>query len=1140
MKSLALSLEEFSAKRRDAQGRIEDALRPLVRRALDAGVSTKGWDELLDEVAHQWRLVYQEEHGQPGAGMPRAMRLELLDALKKTDRSKANDTTVDRIAIWLSTAVLAHATMTASDDDAEELFMEWVTMGDSHVRATHRDTAGQIRPIGERFSVDRFKMPYPGYPGVPIELWINCVVGSTEVGWTGQDVLGATRRTHEGTFVDLRTVRGHVLTVTGNHPVLTPAGYVPAQSLREGDRILASDSPISPQVDDVPASAEQVFGALSETWVQQRVVPSRVDFHGDIPAAEVEVVRPDGDLLGPVRSELGDALLVWLDEGPAAFTRDSQRAVTLASFRQVRGNSGSPRLMGGGSVGTSLLERQSTHADAVGLAAPAHLQSEFVETTDDQRTTDSEVACHLEHALALGMTPCEIIEVKVYSATHEVFNFHTSANWYIANGIATHNCRCTLRPVLASEVNSMTASDFRDVSTDERKKDADAGRAMPDGSYPIDNCGDPKNAIQAIGRAKDPGKVKAHIKKRKNALGCPDVEIPEGWAAEIEENEMGTEDFKTKKKTKAKPKTAECAPEDMPEDEMPGDMPDDAESPEEDAPEQAPLEMIAVPWHGVLAPEGAESGDGRGFKEGSLSTRPLPLPLTWQKTSAEGHMQNVTVAKIEQAQMVGSEMRGAGTFLVTPEADEAIGLIAAFGKFGVSVDADSADFDMDAMDEENPVVWFTKARVAGACIVPIPAFHQAWVALGEAPEGFFDGGADVPTEQDAPEESMVASAFWQQFVDVAPGVTEDGPGWLTHPVDTDRLRDYWTHGEGAAKIGWGAPGDFDRCRANLAQYVKPEYLSGYCANRHKDALGVWPGQEYSARDAMEETEMSKSVSLVASAYAVPDKAPAEWFKDPEFEPGDGRLVQYKNGTYGCPQTITEEGRIFGHIATWRECHSKWGDQQCILAPHSAVNYAHFLLGEVLTTEGPVATGCLTIGTGHADGRLKWKQAAEHYDNTGAVYGDIAVGEDEYGIWMAGWVRPGTTAEMIHAARASKPSGDWRKIGGQLEMIACLAVNVPGFRVPRVAASVQDGQMLSLVAAGALPDAEEKTMGLVDTVALAAAVADEMERRERHRVAFATLQGQVSEALPVLRRIEEEQVEARKNAVATLASKVVSN
>ncbi|OMC55379.1 hypothetical protein A5747_13380 [Mycobacterium sp. IS-836] len=55
---------------------------------------------------------------------------------------------------------------------------------------------------------------------------------------------------------------------------------------------------------------------------------------------------------------------------------------------------------------------------------------------------------------------------------------------------------------------------------------------------------------------------------------------------------------------------------------------------------------------------------------------------------------------------------------------------------------------------------------------------------------------------------------------------------------TDRLRWYWSHGEGAAQIGWGTPGDFARCVTHLEGKVKdPE---GYCAERHHDALGIWP------------------------------------------------------------------------------------------------------------------------------------------------------------------------------------------------------------------------------------------------------------------------------------------------------------
>lgn len=64
--------------------------------------------------------------------------------------------------------------------------------------------------------------------------------------------------------------------------------------------------------------------------------------------------------------------------------------------------------------------------------------------------------------------------------------------------------------------------------------------------------------------------------------------------------------------------------------------------------------------------------------------------------------------------------------------------------------------------------------------------------------------------------------------------------------NTERLMAYWASGEGAAKIGWGVDGDFERCRTELGKHVSPGIVSGLCANLHHRALGVWPGQEHSA------------------------------------------------------------------------------------------------------------------------------------------------------------------------------------------------------------------------------------------------------------------------------------------------------
>jgi hypothetical protein len=82
--------------------------------------------------------------------------------------------------------------------------------------------------------------------------------------------------------------------------------------------------------------------------------------------------------------------------------------------------------------------------------------------------------------------------------------------------------------------------DFKDYSPEQRDKMAKNGEAMPDGSFPIADCADLENAIQAVGRASDPDKAKAHIKKRMKALDC-DVELPDGWSLEEEDGEVEPE-----------------------------------------------------------------------------------------------------------------------------------------------------------------------------------------------------------------------------------------------------------------------------------------------------------------------------------------------------------------------------------------------------------------------------------------------------------------------------------------------------------------------------------------------------------------------------------------------------------------------
>jgi len=60
--------------------------------------------------------------------------------------------------------------------------------------------------------------------------------------------------------------------------------------------------------------------------------------------------------------------------------------------------------------------------------------------------------------------------------------------------------------------------------------------------------------------------------------------------------------------------------------------------------------------------------------------------------------------------------------------------------------------------------------------------------------------------------------------------------------NAENLRRYWTVGKGGLKIRWNTPGDWTRCNRQLKKYMGPR-AKGYCALRHKEMTGVWPGDK---------------------------------------------------------------------------------------------------------------------------------------------------------------------------------------------------------------------------------------------------------------------------------------------------------
>jgi len=512
-----------------------------------------------------------------------------------------------------------------------------------------------------------------------------------------------------------------------------------------------------------------------------------------------------------------------------------------------------------------------------------------------------------------------------------------------------------------------------------------------------------------------------------------------------------------------------------------------------------PAGMAPLPaeWHGILTVEGIDTGDGRYFAPMSLTwpEEHFPLPLRWQQEDVGEHKASVRVGninRIERRPVDGStdvyEIWGHGTFDVSDE--HGLKVRDKMGRgyaSGNSVDVDSisnANVELvfaEGGDVETTI--FHKGRIRATTLVDIPAFVEAKLHLGAEQRAEMYGLVAAGTigcpqmliffgPDPAPVPSVLVAAavpgVWDAGVHFSQ-LTAGAAGGVM--VDGGRAREFFAYTppplpDGTVNVGecrylhhtvtaGGEPGlpNLTACAAAIhALNSRPGRLSRVEARSayehlaaHIRAAGVTP-PDFAPADAPE--------VVVAAAIELADAPQAVWFEDPRLDGPTGL-------------TVTDDGRVFGHGALWGSCHTGFGNA-CVNPPEELA-HDYYRLGEILCAGGErVPVGQITLGTGHAPtSGMSWRGAMEHYDNTGSVVADVATGNDAHGIWVAGALRPGVTAAQVRELMGAKLSGDWRKIAGQLRLVAFLAVNVPGFPVPRVKAGVFAGDQLSLTAAGVL-------------------------------------------------------------------------
>jgi Protein of unknown function (DUF935) len=178
------------------------------------------------------------------------------------------------------------------DPDVQEDFPAWGYDGiaDGREGDDHRPQFGKYYPASVSFKRVRGPRIF------------NCVLPGNAI--SGRIIAGLKAR-YYGEAIEIHTAGGSRLSITPNHPVLTPRGFIAAGELQKGDHVIRDlrEGKIGQFCENeeyAPAFIEDVFDALTVLFPCAGKAPiTTLDLHGDAIncESEIDVVRADSNLL---------------------------------------------------------------------------------------------------------------------------------------------------------------------------------------------------------------------------------------------------------------------------------------------------------------------------------------------------------------------------------------------------------------------------------------------------------------------------------------------------------------------------------------------------------------------------------------------------------------------------------------------------------------------------------------------------------------------------------------------------------------------------------------------------------------------------------------------------------------------------
>lgn len=351
------------------------------------------------------------------------------------------------------------------------VMVEWSTSGMGITAKGNLSPCPKCAPLaGLVLTIEEARGLLPRHP--------NCVIGETKV-WS-PDPVAVMRSEYTGIIVELTTACGHSLSVTSHHILLTQRGWVFAKDLTDSDYLVHSSLPqllsISPDQYYSHPMISQVFQSAVEVADKSRVsesLPVPKDLHGDgqFCDSKIKIVSTEG-ILGNEFKSRADRKIVeqFLSFGNITSIKSeflkgfsslsSLFKTTASAADSFMGSSGvtdvliARHLRGSEDIRLDLLSRNNPSSNQHSIDSASSKTSSLCEFI---RTTAGNV--ELSNFIRGGLTKISSINLRHVKAL-PVYDVSTISTLYIADGLLTSNCMCSLIP---ANVGEKTTGQIRDA-----------------------------------------------------------------------------------------------------------------------------------------------------------------------------------------------------------------------------------------------------------------------------------------------------------------------------------------------------------------------------------------------------------------------------------------------------------------------------------------------------------------------------------------------------------------------------------------------------------------------------------------------------------------------------------------------------